>query len=404
MDITLNSEQQIVFDFIKNCYDSEENTRIILNAPAGTGKTTLIKKIYKTLKKGIIILTPTHKAKSLFEQGENFKVMTIHKFFNSQLDYDEVGTILFPFKIPQLDEKLKLIIVDEASMISTEMMEIFKNLPITIFFTCDEAQLPPINEEISPIFNYPHKKFTLTENMRSKESSDVSFVEQFRKKKRVMIKNLKVSKEFIISEFKEKGENCVVLTYTNVRKNEWNRYIREQIYSLDLQKIMEDEKLVFTGCRKVFKDELFEYYTSDIITVHEPMSIKLTLPYYPSNDKYELLEFYKFIDDNEIEWYIPINESDVEKLKKLLKYHKDYILTLNRRKTEWKKWYHFKDTYLPQLDYTYSLTVHKAQGSEWENVYVDYANLSSSDKMIRDKLIYTAVSRMKDRLYIVNFD
>jgi len=47
----------------------------------------------------------------------------------------------------------------------------------------------------------------------------------------------------------------------------------------------------------------------------------------------------------------------------------------------------------------YALTVHKAQGSEWENVF--FVSHGSNGRMLQRELLYTAVTRAKDSLYVV---
>uniref|UniRef100_A0A6C0EZM5 UvrD-like helicase C-terminal domain-containing protein n=1 Tax=viral metagenome TaxID=1070528 RepID=A0A6C0EZM5_9ZZZZ len=56
-----------------------------------------------------------------------------------------------------------------------------------------------------------------------------------------------------------------------------------------------------------------------------------------------------------------------------------------------------------EVDYGYALTVHKSQGSTYDDVYVEYSNiLSNKNDMERDKLLYTAITRGANRLHIYN--
>ena len=55
------------------------------------------------------------------------------------------------------------------------------------------------------------------------------------------------------------------------------------------------------------------------------------------------------------------------------------------------------------VDYGYALTVHKSQGSTYEDVYVEYNNILSNRKEIEKlKLLYTAITRSANKLYIYN--
>ena len=51
------------------------------------------------------------------------------------------------------------------------------------------------------------------------------------------------------------------------------------------------------------------------------------------------------------------------------------------------------------FDYGYALTVHKAQGSQWDNVMVFDESFAFRD--MRDRWLYTAITRAAERLTIV---
>lgn len=61
------------------------------------------------------------------------------------------------------------------------------------------------------------------------------------------------------------------------------------------------------------------------------------------------------------------------------------------------KWLEVKE----YLGYAYCLSVHQAQGSEWENVIIVLPN---SERMIDRNMVYTALSRCKKRSVIVYYD
>ena len=55
----------------------------------------------------------------------------------------------------------------------------------------------------------------------------------------------------------------------------------------------------------------------------------------------------------------------------------------------------------PEVDYGYALTVHKSQGSTYDDVYIDYANiLSNSRDAEKLKLLYTAITRSSNKLHL----
>ena len=55
----------------------------------------------------------------------------------------------------------------------------------------------------------------------------------------------------------------------------------------------------------------------------------------------------------------------------------------------------------PEIDYGYALTIHKSQGSTYDDVYIEYANILLNMKSNeRDKLLYTAITRSSNKLHI----
>jgi len=55
----------------------------------------------------------------------------------------------------------------------------------------------------------------------------------------------------------------------------------------------------------------------------------------------------------------------------------------------------------PEIDYGYALTVHKSQGSTYDDVYIEYDNiLSNTRETEKLKLLYTAITRSSNKLHI----
>ena len=55
----------------------------------------------------------------------------------------------------------------------------------------------------------------------------------------------------------------------------------------------------------------------------------------------------------------------------------------------------------PEIDYGYALTIHKSQGSTYDDVYIEYANiLTNTREYEKLKLLYTAITRSSNKLHI----
>jgi exodeoxyribonuclease-5 len=58
-----------------------------------------------------------------------------------------------------------------------------------------------------------------------------------------------------------------------------------------------------------------------------------------------------------------------------------------------------------QIKFGYAVTCHKAQGGQWERVFIDQGMFNRAE-ITTDYLrwLYTAVTRATDKLYLVNFN
>lgn len=205
--IDLTNEQKIAIHKLYEFLIDDKKITFGLYGYAGSGKTTTMVEFvsYLIINRYINSVTfaaPTNKAvnvikskfrphikkikKTMFdkETGSNFnfddeldfleqnsidiKFMTIHKLLMFQSDYSVSGEMIFvrDRKTGSLISQYDLVIIDECSMINTDMVdnifEEIRNLNVgksksykkksKIIFTGDPAQLPPVNEENSSIF------------------------------------------------------------------------------------------------------------------------------------------------------------------------------------------------------------------------------------------------------------
>ena len=56
-----------------------------------------------------------------------------------------------------------------------------------------------------------------------------------------------------------------------------------------------------------------------------------------------------------------------------------------------------------QVKYSYSITCHKSQGGQWENVFVEKPYLPNGSNKEYLRWLYTAVTRSTKKLYLIGF-
>lgn len=162
----LSPEQQGVFNKINKHLFVEDNQSLVIDAPAGTGKTTMIKRLAKYLDqhfshKKVIITTPTHQSLKLYC---GYDKMTIQSFLGFTIELDRYGQEMMVRKTgPKKD--YDILIVDEASMITKQLASEISKLNLKVLYFGDSFQLPPVGESLSVVFQLP--RLTLTKNYRS---------------------------------------------------------------------------------------------------------------------------------------------------------------------------------------------------------------------------------------------
>ena len=135
MEKVLTPDQENAEKLIKEWFFNTDNLVFVLAGYAGTGKTFLIDRIVREslhLKAGTeaVFVTPTGKAATVLIKNGTV-AGTVHSLIYTRneddLDVDENGEIveretLSFTKKEKIDEKIRLIIVDEASMIGEDVL------------------------------------------------------------------------------------------------------------------------------------------------------------------------------------------------------------------------------------------------------------------------------------------
>ena len=513
--MALTEEQSLVFTYY---FQGGHELRTLI-APAGCGKTFVIKAISESLQ--IRVICPTHKAASIFKR-DSIGATTIHCFLSSEIQYDEDGKEYYDFNIKKAVDKLTkiyhnratksrlgkktdmalwtekntlsmyldLIVVDECSMLDEKivkhLLEFSKETNIPMLFSGDDCQLPPIKETKSKIFEIDHFPFKLTKNMRSQEADDYKYVLAARD--RVLhpgkgyfnipkIDNDQVVDMFVRKYYEDSDDSddddddivvdevdygkkiqTVILSYTNRRKNYFNQLIRQNLFGTignRLEKVYPDELFIFQGyyCRMEKKKnndgsiwyDYITYHTSDVIKIKSVRQIVKQVDYKPLNCMHNntpshncvipscslcgllahktkgfSIKFYHCVDHKKTEWFIPYTTEDEKLVDEILHHWKSYLkqtykkrlltgkkeedpLWKEERKRAWAEYKDFETTHKPPLSYIYAITIHQSQGSEWKHVFVDWSSIQycKIEQSLKDKLIYTAFSRMRETLTVI---
>ncbi len=424
-------EQQQLVDKLNMFFAAKSTNReeriFLLTGIPGSGKTTTIAKYItnkcntENLRKTVAFLAPTHKARQILKKKLNnkFECMTIAKYLNYSLDIDAFGRkrYISDPKNP-CNNEYKILIIDECSMVNKRQYEqiLKKNWNFMIMLG-DPNQLPPINETISPCFSIPAKyKFQLTDNHRSNQEITETCNYILQERTIVVPQNEATiytdSVEYLLhlQEYSvDDHDKFKILCWTNNRCRQMNQLIREFLYGSECERFCHDELLIAKD-HFTIKDKTYTSNEEIKITHIEKQNKTILKDYIPKAylnplDKEYVRCWQLTTNKNEIllvvhKRYEKIIDKVLEKIKATAT---QYVKNneLRQAKVLWKLYYSIHDRFMPPIDYYYAITIHRSQGSEWNDIYIEYSDVvKNRNKDERVKLFYVACSRASNRIIV----
>ena len=431
--------------------EPENDNILIVNGYAGTGKTSVISALVVTLKSyGIkcVLLAPTGRAAKVMSVSSGHSAFTIHKKIYRQ---KSLGTENSHFDLAPNFEKNTVFIVDEASMLSNAgdssifgsgrllddlVAFVKKGTNCKLIVVGDTAQLPPVGLDRSPSLDagamsvYGNTELvTLDEVMRQSEDSGVLFnatlIRCMLEEDIVDVPMFRTAFPDIVSvnggEFLEElgaaydkygMENTIVITRSNKRANKFNEGIRRHILCRE-EELSSGDMLMVVKNNYHFapdeKDSELDFIANGDIA--ELVKIKRTDEQFGFRFADVVL---RFPDYNHIELDCKIildtlqseAPSLTQEQSRQLFYgvEQDYSsLTTKKKRYAAIREDGFYNAM--QVKFAYSVTCHKAQGGQWDCVFIDKM-LFGDESMSRDLMrwLYTAITRAVKKVVFVNFD
>lgn len=395
----------------------------LLTGYAGTGKTTLLQALIKRMRdrgdrRSIVLTAHSNKATKVLDRmasrwGLDVDCMTCCKLLGLKPDIDTT-TGKQVFKPDQNGEsrfdRYRLVVVDEASMISEDLWllltEAVSDLHqrTQILFVGDIAQLPPIGERESNVFSQIYDRSDLTDVVRYGGAIGVLAESVRNNLERQHLPRFETDTngdrtEGVLVLPNQAWENCLlrafqstayqqdadyvrVLAYTNKRVDALNHRIRTTLYGPDTPRFVEGERLIANAPCLI----------DDYIALQNSGECEVLDAIVGQQGPWQVWFLSVMTDDDRYRTLTVLHEnSEFEFRRKLQLY------------AEEKRWREFWELKLlfHELRYAYCLTVHKAQGSTFQNVFVDLPNLQVNRNLYeRNQLLYVAVTRAAKRLFL----
>lgn len=153
MDIQLTAGQEQALEMVGELLDSKKPVYGVLCGYAGTGKTTLLKTMARQLGSPPLVVCPTGKAAVRVKEATGLEASTIHRYIYKVIEDPKTGAVQWvPKDLLELHRPAcGLLVVDEASMVSdTVWRDLWRSceaLDVRVLLVGDLFQLPPVNPE-----------------------------------------------------------------------------------------------------------------------------------------------------------------------------------------------------------------------------------------------------------------
>ena len=431
-----------------------ENTNdviFLLTGYAGTGKTSLISSVVKTLdllRMRSVLLAPTGRAAKVLASFAGKQAFTIHKkIYRQKSSRDGMGSFVLDRNL----HKETYFIVDEASMVSNNSNDIslfgsgkllddlieyvYSGIDCKLIIVGDTAQLPPVGSVLSPALDpdalkeYGFKLISteLKQVVRQSETSGI-LMNATRIRSQIAGNDLahpaldctgfkdviRITGEELIEEISGSYGTCgiegtIIVVNSNKQANRYNQGIRNRIFFREEEISTGDLVMVVKNNYFLTEDEDGSGFIANG-DIAEVRRIRKYEERYGFRFADMLLRFTDYDLEVESKVMLDVLHLDtpalpVDKNKEL--FHNvlaDYLNIKTRRKQyEAVR----NDPYFNalQIKFSYAVTCHKAQGGQWERVFIDQGMFNRKEITI-DYLrwFYTALTRATERLYLVNFN
>lgn len=464
--ITYNKEQQSAIvnavSFLKT--NTDPTQYYVIEGKAGTGKTTIAKEILKEFEdEQIYVAAVSHKAKGVIKSsfGDDTRGK---KFFSiagllgmKGINDNDTQTTKFQvgLKVPLLDNPPALLVIDEASMITEDVLKKIIDInsslsrPFQMLFLGDIGQIQPIRDEQSEfyrthkdllnkksdIFNSKHKSKLITRVRQGEANPILPYADYFWENSQKenpelnptqhIVRNNQITDNgsLLFSNSEAEVLNSVIKAVRNAVEKGLTNHVKIVTYHVN-------EK---TELNQKIHEALFgkdsDYSNGDMLILNSPYDLPDVNATMENSSEIQI----KSIQDTDVDefgvhtLYLETNgtaytrtgneqkdcviqvvsRNDIglynQKLQELASYAKRQT---NRalKKQAWSDFWEYKGRYA-DVDFGYAITAHKSQGSTYDIVVVDEKDImgtTATSNQEKSELIYTALTRPRKTAIVIS--
>ena len=464
--ITYNKEQQSAIinavSFLKT--NTDPTQYYVIEGKAGTGKTTIAKEILKEFEdEQIYVAAVSHKAKGVIKNsfGEDTRGK---KFFSiagllgmKGINDNDTQTTKFQtgIKVPLLDNPPALLVIDEASMITEDVLKKIIDInsslsrPFQMLFLGDIGQIQPIRDDQSEfyrthkdllnkksdIFNSKHKSKLITRVRQGEANPILPYADYFWENSQKenpefnptqhIVRNNQITDKGSLLFSNSEGEilNSVIKAVKNAVEKGLTNHVKIVTYHVN-------EK---TELNQKIHEALFgkdsDYSKGDMLILNSPYDLpdvnatmenssEIQIKGIQDTDVDELGVHTLYLETNGAAYTRTGNEqkdcviqvvsrNDIglynQKLQELASQAKRQTNKALKRQA-WKDFWEYKGRYA-DVDFGYAITAHKSQGSTYDIVVVDEKDImgtTATSNQEKSELIYTALTRPRKTAIVIS--
>ena len=431
--------------------DNNNDVIFLMTGYAGTGKTSVISSIVKTLdslRMRSVLLAPTGRAAKVLASYSGRQAFTIHKkIYRQKSSKDGLGS----FSLDRNLHKDTFFIVDEASMVSNssgdsslfgsgrlldDLIEyVYSGTECKLILVGDTAQLPPVGSVVSPAldpvslgsYGFGLISCELKQVVRQSETSGV-LMNATRVRLQVAENNLvhpsidclnykdtiRITGEELIDEISSAYGTCgmegtIIVVNSNKQANRYNQGIRNRIFFREEEISPGDMVMVVKNNYSIIDED--EEGAGFIANgdIAEVRKIRKYEERYGFRFADMVLKFPDYNLETEAKVMMDVLHLDTPALpsdrnKELYQNILADYLNIKTRRKQFEAVKNNPYFNALQIKFAYAVTCHKAQGGQWERVFIDQGMFNRNEISI-DYLrwFYTALTRSTDKVYLVNF-
>lgn len=364
---------------------------------AGTGKSTLISFIIDALgvdkANEVCYIAFTGKAATVLRSKGCANATTAHRLLYIARPKEDGNGFIF-IKRPKMDfAHLKVIVVDEVSMLPKEMWELLLSRGVYVLATGDPGQLPPIDPETdNHVLDNPH--IFLDEIMRQAQDSEIIRLSMWVREGKPLAKFPCKNEQVMIVNKKDLNTGMYlwadqILCAKNATRININNTVRA-IKGYGKEPCVGDKIIGLTNHWDFQSmNGGWDLTNGSIGTIYSMTNRPTYLPPWICNKPVDYLYTTMNIDGVEEDCFldIPID----------YKFLTTSTPALDKRQAAQLRKRHIEPPF--DFSYAYAITTHKAQGSEWNKVLVFEESWPTGEEHAR--WLYTAITRAKEKVVIV---